>query len=90
MVPKTLVDTGAVVELINPKLVTKLELEIHTMEEEWVLQLADDGLATVKEYVWAPVSVQGVEAVVGAFILGAGDIYDLLLSKRWMRNLLPR
>jgi len=51
MVSKTLVDTGAVVELINPKLVAKLELEIHTMEEELVLQLADDGLATVKKYV---------------------------------------
>jgi hypothetical protein len=51
MMSKTLVNTEAVVELINPKLVTKLELKIHTMEEEWVLQLADDGLATVKEYV---------------------------------------
>ena len=33
-----------------------------------------------------PVNVAGVVATVRAFILGMGDIYDLLLSKRWMRR----
>lgn len=85
-VPKTLADNGAVVELINPKLVERLELEVYEMDEPWTLQLADDGLASVQQYVWVPVNVAGVEAVVRAFILGAGDIYDILLSKRWMRR----
>ncbi|KAF6238733.1 hypothetical protein HO173_003239 [Letharia columbiana] len=60
LIKKTLADTGAVAELINPKL--------------------------VKQDVWAPVNVAGVVAVIRAFILGMGDIYDILLSKRWMRR----
>lgn len=86
MIAKTLADTGAVIELINPKLVERLDLQIYEMDEEWTLQLADDGLAKVKQYVWVPVNVEGVVAVVRAFILGMGDIYDLLLSKRWIRR----
>ena len=74
------------VELINPKLVTILDLEIFEMDEEWTLQLADDRLAKVKQYVWAPINVAGIVATVRAFILGLGDIYDILLSKRWMRR----
>ena len=35
---------------------------------------------------WVSVNVAGVVAVVRAFILGMGDIYDILLSKRWMRR----
>lgn len=85
-IPKTLADNGAVVELINPALVEKLGLEVYSMEETWTLQLANDGLATVKQYVWIPVNVAGVEAYVRAFILGLGSIYDLLLSKRWMKR----
>ena len=45
LVKKTLADTGAVVELINPKLVKLLDLQIFEMDEEWTLQLADDRLA---------------------------------------------
>ena len=86
LVKKTLADTGAVVELINPKLVELLDLQIFEMDEEWTLQLADDRLAQIKQYVWVPVNVAGVVAVVRAFILGMGDIYDVLLSKRWMRR----
>ena len=48
MVKKTLADTVAVVELINPKLAKKLDLPIYEMDEEWTLQLADDRLARVK------------------------------------------
>ena len=86
LITKTLVDNGAVVELINPMVVDDLGLEIFEMDEEWTLQLADDGQAQVKRYVWVPVNVAGVIAVVRAFILGMGEIYDLLLSKRWMKR----
>ena len=86
LVVKTLADTGAVVELINPRLVKLLDLKIFEMDEEWTLQLADDRLAKVKQYVWVPINVAGIVAVVRAFILGMGDIYDILLSKRWMRR----
>ena len=85
-VGKTLADTGAVVELINPRLVESLRLQVYEMDEQWTLQLANDDLARVQRYVWALVNVAGVVAMVRAFILGMGDIYDLLLSKRWMRR----
>lgn len=85
-VAKTLVDNGAVVELINPALVKQLGLEVFEMEETWTLQMADDGLATVHQYAWVPVNVAGVFAMVKAFILGMGNVFDLLLSKRWMRR----
>ncbi len=81
---KTLVDSGAVVELISRKVVHDLDLPVHQMDEKWTLQLADDGHATVQEYVWVTVNVAGVRALVKAFILGDGQVYDLLLSKRWM------
>ena len=87
-VPRTLVDTGAVVELINPKLVEILNLEVHQMDEEWKLQMADDGLVSINEYVWVAVNVKGIVALIKAYILGQGDIYDILLSKRWMHRVL--
>jgi hypothetical protein len=83
---KSLADNGAVIELINPELVKRLGLKIYEMEHAWTLQLADDGLAMVKQYVCAPVNVAGVETIVRAFILGTGNIYDLLLLKRWMES----
>ena len=54
------------------------------MDEKWTLQLADNGHATVQKYVWITVNVFGVRTLVKAFILGDGQVYDLLLSKRWM------
>lgn len=54
------------------------------MDEMWTLQLADDGHVIVQDYVWVTVNVSGVRALVKAFILGDGQVYDLLLSKRWM------
>ena len=69
MVTKTLADTRAVVELINPRLVAMLDPEIFEMDKEWTLKLADNRLAKVKQYVWVPINVAGIVAVVRAFIL---------------------
>ena len=46
--------------------------------------MADDSHSTVQEYVWVTVNVSGVRALVKAFILGDGQVYDLLLAKKWM------
>ena len=72
------------VELISRKVVQDLELTVYRMDEKWTLQLADNGHATVQEYVWVTINVSGIRALVKAFILGDGQVYDLLLSKRWM------
>ena len=79
-----MVDSGAVVELISRKVVHDLDLPVYRMDEKWTLQLADDGNATVQEYIWVTVNISGVRALVKAFILGDDQVYDLLLSKKWM------
>ena len=84
IVVKILADTGVVVELISPRLVKLLDLRVYAMDEEWTLQLADDRLAKVKQYVWVPINNAGIVPVVRALILGMGEIYDILLSKQWM------
>lgn len=38
----------------------------------------------MQECVWVTVNVSGVRDLVKAFILGDGQVYDLLSSKRWM------
>ena len=50
--------------------------------------MADDGHSTVQEYLWVTVNVSGVQALVKAFILEDGQVYDLLLPKRWMYRVL--
>lgn len=82
LIPKTLVDFGSVVELINRRLITKLELSIYDMKKTWTLQLTDDGYVEVKKYVWVSVNAAEVNCIMKAFILGDGMVYDLLLSKR--------
>lgn len=86
LVGKTMLDTGAIIELASPDLVHKLGLETFKMTEDWVLQMADDGCATVTSYTWVPVNVAGVCAIVKAYILGQGLVYDLLLSRRWLKR----
>ena len=71
-ISKTLVNSGAVVEVISRKVVQDLELTVYCMDENWTLQLADDGHATVQEYVWVTVNVSGVRALVKVFILEDG------------------
>ncbi len=72
------------VELISRKVVQDLNLLVYRMDKKWTLQLADGEYATVPKYVWVTVNVSGVRALVKAFILGDGQVYDLLLAKRWM------
>ena len=63
-------------------MVDEFGLDIYDMGEEWQLQLANDIITKVSQYCWIPVNVGGVLA----YILGDRDLYDLLLSKRWMRR----
>ncbi|KAI9852295.1 MAG: hypothetical protein M1838_001183 [Thelocarpon superellum] len=82
---RTLVDTGAVVELVSPHLVRRLpNIKVHEMNEEWFVRLANDSTATIREYVWLPVNVAGVLAQVKAFLIGGNETFELLLSKKWM------
>ena len=77
-----MVDSDTMIELISQKVIHDLDLPVYRMDEKWILQLADDRHATVQEYVWVTVNISGVQALVKAFILGNGQVYDLFLSKR--------
>ena len=68
-ISKTLVDSGAVVELIRRKVVQDLNLQVYRMDEKRTLQLADDGYATVQVYVWVTVNFSGVQALVEGIYL---------------------
>ncbi len=70
------------VKVISRKVVQELNLLVYRIDKKWILQLADDGHATVQEYLWVIVNVSGVRALVKTFILRDGQVYDLLLSKR--------
>lgn len=52
---RTLLDNGAVVELINFRKVKELQLKTYSMEEDEVSKLANDEPASVSEYFWVPV-----------------------------------
>ena len=81
----TLVDIGAVVELVSPNLVNWLPgITIHKMTKEWYICLANNKTAVIKDYVWLPVNVVGVLAHIKAFIISTNKTFKLLLSKKWM------
>ena len=80
--PRTLVDSGAVVNLISPQAIQKAELRSRLIQEEpWGIQLASDDLVEIKEYVDIKVNVAGVEMPITAYVTGIGVMYDLLLSR---------
>ncbi|KAI9776436.1 MAG: hypothetical protein M1816_005318 [Peltula sp. TS41687] len=84
-VDRTLVDTGAVVELVSPDLVNRLgNLQVYDVEDGWYLKLANDKTEAIKKYVWLPVNVAGVLANIKAYVFGRSEMFDLLLSKKWM------
>lgn len=85
--PRTLVDSGAVVDLISPRAVEKIKAKPRPIiEEPWGIRLASDDLVEIKECVDIAVNVEGVEMLVTAYITGNGVTYDLLLSRRWLEG----
>lgn len=83
---RTMVDSGAVVELISPDLIRSLGLKALPMEHKWSLKLANDVLVPIKHYVVLGVVVSGIRARICAYVMGINETYDLLLSKNWMKR----
>ncbi|KAI9789411.1 MAG: hypothetical protein M1816_006071 [Peltula sp. TS41687] len=84
-VNRTLVDTGAVVELISPTLVQRIPgLTVHEMTENWSLRLADDKKVPITHYVTLEVIVAGIRTVLRAYVMGYSETFEFLLSKNWM------
>jgi hypothetical protein len=85
--PRTLVDSGAVVDLISPRAVEKIGARPRPIAEKpWGIRLASDDLVEIKECVDIAVNIEGVKMLVTAYITGNGVTYDLLLSRRWLEG----
>ena len=84
--PRTLIDGGSLVELVS-----RLKLQamnpppqIHT-DGYLRVSLATDVIHTLTNYVYLPVNVQGIQAVVKAWVVD-NQVYDLLLGVPWIRR----
>ena len=84
--PRTLLDGGSVVELISEKLVKSIKPRPIVYTDGYLrVSLATDKLDELTDYVFVPVNVQGVQAMVKAWIVQV-NIYDLLLGLSWLRR----
>ncbi|KAI9810860.1 MAG: hypothetical protein M1826_003449 [Phylliscum demangeonii] len=84
-VNKTLVDTGAVVELILLDLIARLPgLILHEMRDNWMVRLADDRKVPITQYALLEVIVVGIRVHITAYVLASTETFELLLSKNWM------
>lgn len=84
--PKTLLDGGSMVALISRTLVKKMSPRPLIFRDGLLrVSLANDDLTTLTEYVKIQVNVEGVEAMVKAWLVGV-EVYDLLLGIPWMRR----
>ena len=83
---RTLLDGGSVVELISGKLVRSIKPRPIIYTDGYLrVSLATDKLDELTDYVFVPVNVQGVEAMIKAWIVRV-DIYELLLGLSWLRR----
>lgn len=85
-VDRTMVDSGAVLELISPSLVKDLKIQMYHMDKRWSLKLANDLVVPITHYVLLEVIVAGIKTILRAYVMGYSETYQLLLSKNWMRR----
>jgi len=49
------------------------------------VSLVNDSVTTLREYVLIPINVEGIEAVIKAWLIDV-EVYDLLLGVSWLRR----
>jgi len=84
-IPDVLVDGGAMLELISKELVKRLNLVRYPVDG-LAIRLADDRLISLRYYVWLDIVVAGVLARIKAYEVEVSHTYQLLLSRRWLRQ----
>ena len=82
----TLLDGGSVVELVNRRKLQTMKPppSIHS-DGHLRVCLATDVISTLTNYAYLPVNVEGVQALVKAWVVD-NQVYDLLLGLSWMRR----
>lgn len=83
---KVLLDGGSLVELISRGAVRRMKPQPPIYNDGYLrVSLATDKIDVLTEYVKVPVNVEGVEAIIKAWLVDV-DMYDLLLGLTWMRR----
>ena len=83
---RTLLDGGSIVELVNRRKLLAMNPppQVYT-DGHLRVSLPTDAVHTLTNYTFLPVNVEGVEAIVKAWIVD-NQVYDLLLGVPWMRR----
>ncbi len=77
---KTLLDGGSLVELLSRRFVRGMKPRPAIQRDGRIqVSLANDSVTILDEYVIIPISVEGVEAVIKAWLVDV-EVYDLLLG----------
>lgn len=83
---KTLIDGGSIVELVNRHKIKTMNPPPHVYSDGRLrVSLATDVITTLSNYVFLPVNVEGIQAVVKAYVVD-NQVYDLLLGVPWIRR----
>lgn len=83
---RTLLDGGSLVELLSKRFIHKMKPRPTIQRDGRIrVSLANDSVTTLDEYVVIPINVEGVEAVIKAWLVDV-EVYDLLLGINWMRR----
>lgn len=83
---KTLVDGGSIMGLVNHQKINNMTPPTHIHTDGYLrCSLATDILTTITNYIYLPVNVEGIQAVVKAYVV-ENQVYDLLLGVPWIRR----
>ena len=84
--PRALVDGGSLIELVSEKCINRLKPKPLVRKDGFLrVSLATDSIDTLRHYTYIPVNVEGVEAIIKAWVVRV-EVYDLLLGVAWMRR----
>ena len=84
--PRTLIDGGSLVELVSRAKLLAMTPPPRVHTDGYLrVSLATDAIHTLTNYVYLPVNVQGIQAVVKAWVVD-NQVYDLLLGVPWIRR----
>ncbi len=83
---KTLLDGGSLVELLSRQFVRRIKPRPAIQRDGYIrVSLANDSVTTLDEYVIIPINIEGMEAILKAWLVDV-EVYDLLLGITWMRR----
>ena len=67
---RTLLDGGSIVELVNRRKIQTMDPPLYVYSDGHLrVSLATDAISTLTNYVYLPVNVEGIQAVVKAWVV---------------------